>query len=153
MSVSELTQPNNAEIYVNKLHVQQNPTVGNVLACADSTGLCQWKGSLSNNQVARITGTVGAYNVSNVQVISAYNPILPVTINSLAGGVDGQLVYFTAINGSTLKIKYNTSIGSDQPILTPDSADDTIPTGGNQIGIGMAIYDSSLSKWLYVSLA
>jgi hypothetical protein len=73
-----------------------------------------------------------------------------VEIQTLAGGVDGQVLHiFTGGNGGqiTLKNNFATATPEEKAILTSTGADVTLPTAGT-IGSARLIYDESLGKWL-----
>lgn len=94
-------------------------------------------------------GTLGAVDVSNINVLIKDFSLLT-TLQSLANGVDGQVINILAASngaGPSLTIKNNVSVGFDQVISTQTNADISIPSGVNIVGSATLVYSSVAGKW------
>lgn len=143
-------------ICTKSIQMLTNPIDGYVLT-SDANGNATWQSpSGGAERVLRLLGTNSAVDVSDVSTIIAQNPLQPVTLVSLKNGIDGQWIQMIADQGSTMLIKNNTSVGSDQPFYTMYNADITIPTPaiGLQLGTGYAVYDAQFTgggRWIFTT--
>jgi hypothetical protein len=151
--------PSQYDIRVRNLTIDSTLTiptgaVADEVLTSDANGNATWQPSSGGSgRVLRLVGTQGAVNVVGVSVIIGQNALQPLTLQSLAGGVDGQQIQIIADNIGRVTIKNNTSIGSDQSFWTYTNVDLVLPLGGNTVGYASVVYDAVFGRWVAVQIA
>ncbi len=139
---------NVSKLYTNNIQMSSGAATGYVMTCLDSTGTFSWvPAAEAKSNVVRLEGTQSAYNVSDVSTIINSNTLANLTLNSLAGMVDGQSLTLIANNSGVITIKNNTTTGApgEQIILTNTGSDIVIPDGG-QNGTVYITYDATQGR-------